>query len=222
MRNFICKRMKKCFWFFLFYFYFVGNTFAQTYIQPNTGIQFNQKTDNLVNINIKQIVVGVQICYAHKINRENGFQINIGLPISFKTYDSCFSLNPNLPFYAKADKKLSILSFSATIFQNLKLVSLSENDNLFFQFIAGVNLQKLIVNYVYDKVNYTILNPDKTLQKVGVVLGLGIQYIHNLKKGRLFLQGNVNFPTIAKKNNYPSIYKGLFVPNIVLGYSIKI
>ncbi len=193
--------------------------FSQKYIEPIVGIQFNQK--KAADVNIKQIALGVQISFAIRKYYENGLQINIGLPIPLKGYDSSFSLNPSVPFYSRADKNLKIFSSSATFFQNIKLVSFTSKDKLSFQFNIGVTYQKLTINYEYDKANYVILNPDIDIQKTGIYFGFGLHYLYELQKGRIFLQGGVSFPPLVKKNNYPTVYKGLLNPVIAVGYSIK-
>jgi hypothetical protein len=203
-------------------FLFSVQLFAQKYIEPILGIQYNQKTADAVEINIKQITLGAQICFAIRKYYENGFQINVGLPIPFKSYDSSFSLNPGLPFYNRVDKSLSIFSSTVNFFQNFKLISFTEKDKLFFQLNIGFTYQKLSVDYTYDKTNYVILNPDKDLQKAGLYIGIGLQYLHELKNGRIFLQGSVNSPPLVKRNDYPTIYKGLLNPVIAAGYSIKL
>ena len=87
---------------------------------------------------------------------------------------------------------------------------------------SGVSFHKISVGYDYDKINYVVLNPDKTFQQSGVYLGTGFQYLYALKQGRIFLQSVLNFPLITKKNNYPTSYKGLFSPTINVGYSITL
>lgn len=214
--------MKQKILFISFLLSFTAKVFSQKFIEPVVGIVTNKKVSNGIEVNLKQITVALQICNAHKKKYENGFKLDVGLPITFKGNDISYTLNPALPLNKTADKSVKKTSVSLTFFQNFKLFSITKNDNFSFLLNTGASYHKINVKYDYDKTNYVVLNPDKTFQQSGIYLGMGFQYLYALKQGRIFLQSVLNFPLITKKNNYPTSYKGLFSPTINVGYSIPL
>ena len=214
--------MKQTILYILFLFLLTSRSFSQKFIEPVLGLVSNTKVSDGIEVNLKQITVALQICNTHKKTYENGFKLDVGLPIAFKSNDISFTLNPALPLNKTAIKSVKKTSISLTFFQNFKLFSITKKDKFSFLLNSGVSFHKISVSYDYDKINYVVLNPDKTFQQSGVYLGTGFQYLYALKQGRIFLQSVLNFPLITKKNNYPTSYKGLFSPTINVGYSITL
>jgi hypothetical protein len=100
-------------------------------------------------------------------------------------------------------------------------VGRATNNSLFFVYYLGVSNQKIKVDYSYDKTNYTILNPDKSVSKTGLYLSGGLEYMRNLKTGRIFTQllaGGFIHDAI----NYPNSFYFLAPLSFNVGYSILI
>lgn len=207
---------------FLLSLFFSSISFSQKFIEPIIGLAANRKTTNGIDANIKQFVIGLQVCTVKKKKFEYGFRLEAGLPQAFKSFDSSFTLNPNLSLYKSAGKTVRKTSLSFILFQHFKLFSITKKDKFSLLFNSGVSFQKTSFRYDYDKINYVILNPDKTFEQVGLQLGIGFQYLYSLKNGRIFLQGLLNFPIISKKYSYPTIYKGLVSQSINVGYSVPL
>lgn len=197
------------------------NGFSQKYVEPFVGYKINkgQNVNGAPALTIKQLCVGVQVASINK-RFENVFQFNIGLPITKKLLDSSFTLNPTLPLFKTATKSINIYSANVNFLQKFILVRFSKFDNLNFLLNTGLQYQLINVRYDNDRVNYVILNPDKTLNRFGVVLGVGINYTHYLPKGRIFVQTDAYLPAITARNKYPTQLKSMASVHFIAGYSI--
>ena len=198
------------------------NVFSQKYVEPFVGYIINngQNVNGASALTIKQFCVGVQLASISSKRYENIFQLNIGLPITKKLLDSSFTLNPTLPLYKSATKSINIYSANVNFLQKFTLVRFSKFDNLNFLINSGLQYQHINVRYDNDRVNYVILNPDKTLNRFGVVLGVGINYTHYLPKGRIFVQTDAYLPAITARNKYPTQLKSMASVHFIAGYSI--
>ena len=63
-----------------------------------------------------------------------------------------------------------------------------------------MSYQKIGVSYEYDKDNFIILNPDQTIERLGLYLSAGVEYMRLLKNGRIFIRLTAATPPAAKKN----------------------
>jgi hypothetical protein len=86
---------------------------------------------------------------------------------------------------------------------------------------TGVMIQKTTVNYTYDKTNYIVLNPDQTRSFTGPFFSAGLEYMREIKGGRLFAELNFSTPP-AVKQSYPSSFGPAAPASLNIGYSIKI
>jgi hypothetical protein len=195
-----------------------------TYIEPFLGYKINMssKVGENTSVVLHQIYTGVQLSRAKRENYEYACQLSIGIPIAKKYFDSSFTLNTSLPLYAPANKMVKAFSVSTSFIQKLKLFYLTKNDKVNLLINTGLTFQNLKVSYGNDKNNYVILNPDKTQNSFGVSVGLGLQCIHTLKKGRVFIQSDANLPILTKRNKYPTLLKALYPFTISTGYSFEL
>jgi hypothetical protein len=85
---------------------------------------------------------------------------------------------------------------------------------------TGFLYQKMDVDYQYDKTNYIVLNPDKTSEVAGLFLSGGLEYMRQLKTGRLFAELNFSTPPVTGKRSYPYSFNTMAPFSINFGYSI--
>jgi hypothetical protein len=197
---------------------------AQKYIEPIIGYQ-----NNFLNINdtkkngiLNQAYIGLSFSNKKREQYEYAFNLSSGIPITKKIVDSSFTLNIGLPLFSPAYKYTSFFSLSASFVQKYKFIDFSEKDKLIFLFGLGFTYQSIMINYEYDKINYVILNPDKSIRKFGLHTSFGIQYLHYLKKGRIFIQSEIESPIFTKKTKYYTNLKAILPLRYSLGYSIEI
>jgi hypothetical protein len=196
---------------------FVCNCDAQFYIEPILGYQ----KDLNKNSKLKQLNTAINICWKVGPKYELILQVQRSWPSSYKSTDPAYTTNPALPVYAAANKSISPSALSLLIGHRIKLAGRSGNNSLFVNLSAGVSDQQIKVDYSYDKNNYTILNPDKTVKETGLYLSGGIEYMRNLKTGRIITQllfGGF----IHEEINYPNSFYFLVPFSFNVGYSIPI
>ena len=196
---------------------FFCNCNAQFYIEPILGYQ----KDLNKNSKLKQLNTAINICWKAQPKYELIFQVQRSWPSSYKSSDPSYTTNPALPVYTAANKSISPSALSLLIGHRIKLAGRSGNNSLFVNLAAGVSNQQIKVDYSYDKNNYTILNPDKSVNETGIYLSGGIEYILNLKTGRIFTQllfGGF----IHEETDYPNSFYFLLPFSFNVGYSIPI
>jgi hypothetical protein len=189
---------------------------CQVFIEPFGGYQVdlnNHGKNKLINS-------GVQLALK---KRRYEFLVQIQKSWTAKEThysDSSFTTNPSLPLYAPAEKKLTISSFSLGIGNRIKVAGRKSNNSLFVKLYIGAMYQKIKVNYQYDKSNYIVLNPDETEEQTGVYVSMGLEYMRQLKTGRLFFDVNFSSPP----SGHPSFpaYKFVAPLSFNIGYSIQL
>lgn len=194
-----------------------GFCFAQVYIEPVVGYQFD--LNNSKN-KFKQINTGLQLSLKTTKVYEVIFLLQKGWSVASVSNDSSFSLNPSLPLYANAEKTIRPSSFSFSVGHRFVIAGKKSNDIFSILLNTGITYQKISVGYNYDKNNYTILNPDQTQKRWAAFISAGVEYMRLLKTGRLFGQINFSSPPTGKKINYPSSFKFMAPLSINAGYSI--
>ncbi len=198
----------------LLFFY---NCDAQFYVEPILGYQIDLNK----NSKLKQLNTAINICWKARPKYELILQVQRSWPSSYKSSDASYTTNPALPLYAAANKNISPSALSLLIGHRIKLAGRSSNNSLFVNLSAGVSHQQIKVNYSYDKNNYTILNPDKSVNETGLCVSGGIEYMRTLKTGRVFTQllfGGF----IHEETNYPNSFYFLVPVSLNVGYSIPI
>jgi hypothetical protein len=192
-----------------------AHAFSQFYIEPFAGYQkdFNNHANHFINS-------GIQAAYKMK-NYEFLFQIQKSWPQATHYQDSSFTLNSSLPLYSSAQKELNTSLFSIALGNRFKVAGGKSKNSFFIKFYTGVMLQKVSVNYQYDKTNYVILNPDQTQEIAGVFISGGLEYMRQIGKGRLFFELNFSTPP-ADNYKYPESFNPVAPVSLNVGYSFKI
>ena len=196
---------------------FFCNCDAQFYVEPIVGYQQDLNKSS----GLKQINSAINICWKARRRYELILQLQRSWPIPHKSSDASYTTNPALPVYAAANKSISPSSLSLLVGQRIKLVGRSTNNSLFVIFYTGLSNQQIKVDYSYDKNNYTILNPDKSVNETGLYLSGGIEYMRNLKTGRIFTQLLAG-GFIHEEIKYPNSFYFLVPFTFNVGYSIPI
>jgi hypothetical protein len=190
-------------------------SFSQIYIEPVAGYQkdLNNKRRYFLN-------TGLRAAFRFK-NYELLLQAQKSWPQTLSYFDSSFTANPALPLYSPAEKQLRTSSYSFAIGNRFKVAGRKTKNNFFISMYTGVMFQKATVNYSYDKANYILLNPDQTQNFTGPFFSAGLEYMRQVKSGRLFAE--LNFSTLpAGKQSYPSSFGPAAPASLNIGYSIKI
>lgn len=196
----------------LFFIYFPTN--AQVYVEPIIGYQIDMTNHPRLN----QLNTSVQ--FAFKTKRSElllTLQKSWGLN-RFST-DSSFTLNPALPLSSPAHKKISPNSFSFLVTRRSFLFGNRSGQHVSFLSTIGIEYQQIHVHYTYDKNDYVILNPDKTIQQTSWTLGAGLEYMLPVKSGRFFTQLIISAFTVTQKINYPTSFGFTNPLSVNIGYS---
>ena len=196
---------------------FFCNCDAQFYVEPIVGFQKDLNKGS----KLKQINSAVNVSWKAGRTFEVILQVQRSWPIAYKSSDAAYTTNPALPVSAAANKTISPSALSLLVGQRLKLAGRASNNSLFFTCYLGVSNQQIKVDYSYDKTNYTILNPDKTVNETGLYLSGGLEYMRNLKFGRIFTQLLAG-GFIHEDINYPNSFSFLVPFSFNVGYSIPI
>ena len=193
------------------------NSNAQFYVEPIVGFQQDLNKGS----KLKQINSAINVSWKVGRTLEVILQGQRSWPIAYKSADAAFTTNPALPVSAIADKKISPSALSLLVGQRTKIWGRATNNSIFFICYLGVSNQKIKVDYSYDKTNYTILNPDKNVNETGLYLSGGLEYMRQLKFGRIFTQLLAG-GFIHEDINYPNSFYFLVPFSFNVGYSIPI
>jgi hypothetical protein len=196
---------------------FFCNCDAQFYVEPIVGFQ----KDLSEGSKLKQINSAINIAWKVGSKFELILQGQRSWPISYKSSDAAYTTNPALPVSVVANKTISPSALSLLVGQRTKIWGRATNNSIFFIAYIGVSNQKVKVDYSYDKTNYTILNPDKSLNETGLYLAGGAEYMRNLKFGRIFTQLMVG-GFVHEAIKYPNSFNFLTPFTFNIGYSIPL
>ena len=190
---------------------------AQLYIEPVAGFQYDINNHN----KFKQINTAIQLSFRKNRHYEFILLLQKTWPLKNLSGDSSFSTNPALPLYSNAEKTIRVSSYSLAAGHRITITGGKTNNIFSVILYAGLNVQRFAVAYKYDKNNYTILNPDKTLTAEGLFISGGFEYMRKLKKGRFFTQLIIASPPTAKLK-YPASFNIMAPIYLNAGYSILI
>lgn len=190
---------------------------AQTYLEPFIGYQTDLNSNDF-----KQLNTGLQCSFKKSKRYEFILQLQKSWPLAFTTSQAAFTPNPSLPVYINAKKDIRPGAMSMAIGHRIKVAG-KATANIFSVIVfTGGTYQHIKVNYQYDKNNYSILNPDKTQQRVGLFLSGGAEYMRIIKSGRIFFQLNAATPPAGKKPDYPSSFNFMAPLAFNAGYAVLI
>ena len=189
--------------------------YCQLYIEPFAGYQ-----KDLNNKNFQLLNTGVQLSFIRSRRYELILQLQKSWPFSRHSADSSFTLNPNLPLYSAAAKNLRPSVITAAFGNRFKILGVHSKNGLYVKVFTGFVYQRVSVRYQYDKTNYIVVNPDKTLQAAGVFLSGGLEYMRQLPTGRLFGEINFSTPPATGKLDYPYSFNLMAPFSVNIGYSI--
>jgi hypothetical protein len=191
---------------------------AQKYAAPYLGYQADLNND----ARFKQMNMGCQFSFGQKSGNELNIQLQYALPFAYTSNDSSFTANPSLPVYSSAKKTIKPGTASFALGGLIKLAGKNSANHFYVILSGGLAHQHIAVNYSLDKTNYTVLNPDKTQDLLGIFLSGGIEYARQLAKGRVVFQILSSTPLLMRKISYPSSFKTLAPLAFNTGYSIPL
>ncbi len=191
---------------------------AQKYATPYLGYQADLNND----ARFRQVNPGCQFSFGQKSGNEFSIQLQYALPLVNASNDSSFTTNPNLPVYSAAKKTIKPATSSISLGGLIKIAGKNSANQFFIILSGGVAYQHIAVSYSLDKTNYTVLNPDKTQNLLGIFISGGIAYTHQLVNGRIVFQMLSSTPLLMRKISYPSSFKPLAPLAFNIGYSIPL
>lgn len=192
---------------------------AQSRVEPMLGYNIDLNSSKYT---FKQVNTGVQFSWQTKDEPDFLLKFERGWGLSTTGGDSAFSLNPSLPLYTNAVKKIQPNTLNIAPGVRLKMAGKKDRGILSALLFLGLSYQRIGVSYTYDKANYVILNPDKTLSRIGAFVSGGIAYMQPLANGRLFGQLNISTKPVGGKQKYPSSFQFLAPLSFNAGYSFTI
>ncbi len=191
---------------------------AQLYLAPVAGYQVDINN----NGRFKQISTALQL----NLKKSNYYELIVLVqktwPVAAGFSDTAFSQNPSLALFTAAAKTIRPASFSIAVGHKVAILGANTNKIVSLLMFSGFTFQKMEVAYQFDKANYTVLNPDKTLYVDGLYLSWGIEYMRVINNGRLFFQLVAATPPIRKKINYPASFNFLAPLSFNAGYAFQI
>lgn len=206
---------------FLFLFVlliFQGVTcFSQVYIEPISGYQ----SDFANHGKFHQINSGIQFSFKKSLRYELIVRIQKSWGLPYHSVDSSFTANNTLPIYEPANKTIVPEAWYLSLDHRFILKSKGKNFQFSILLLTGISGQIFKVNYKYDKIDYTILNPDQTQKTGGISIGTGFEYMRLFKSDRLFFRLTVDAPLMGKIA-YPSSFKSMSLLAFNAGYSFLI
>lgn len=210
--------MKKLILLFLSIILFTKLTKAQIYLEPIVGYQNGLNNSG----HFSQINSAIQFSFIPSRKKGSPFSLQFqkSWPLAYHAVDSSFSLNPSLPLYSPAKKTIKASNYSFSVSKHFKIYGNQPTGTFNIVLGVGVTHQHILVEYDYDKSNYTVLNPDQTQDITNYFLSGGVEYIKTLKVGRVFAQ--INFSTRGGKNSYPTSFGFMAPITLNIGYSILI
>ena len=190
---------------------------AQTNVETFLGWQRDLKGGDF-----KQLNTGVQFSFKESLDYEFILQLQRSWPVELVSNDSAFTPNTDLPLYASAKKSIRPAANSFALGHRIAVAG-KKTANIFFIIIyTGIRFQRIAVEYEYDRDNYTVLNPDKTLTRAGIYLSGGAEYMRVLKNGRLFCQLTASTESLQRKKKYPLSFSSMAPLAFNAGYSFHI
>lgn len=194
------------------------NSNAQTFLEPFTGYQRSLNNQP----SFAQVNAGIQVAFKTSDRYELLVQLQKNLPLTLEGSDSAFTPNSSLPLFASAQKSIKPSGFSIVLGHRFKVTDHKKAGVLSILLQTGFTTQTIKVNYDYDKSNYTVLNPDRTLSKDGIFIGAGVEYMRTIKTGRLFAQLTVATEPLSRSTDYPSSFNFIAPLALNVGYSFLI
>lgn len=200
-----------------------GNTIghAQLYMEPIVGgqISLNNRDKKFFQVN-----AGVQLA----IHKDRFYEMLIramaSLPIS-STGDAAkaYTANPSLPISADVSTSIKPYTYSLALGHRFTINSgKTQKNNVFLVIYTGFVDESIAVHYNYDKSNYTILNPQISIERLSVFASAGFEYIKQLANGRLFANILIATPPIGKKTSNLSNFTFIVPLSVNVGYSIPL
>lgn len=202
---------------FILLTFYGGNCFSQIYIEPISGYQ----SDIANHQPFHQINSGVQVSFKRSRKYELIARIQKSWGLPSHSADSSFTLNSALPLYEPANKTILPEAWYVSLDHRFILKSKNDINQFSILLLAGFSEQIFKVNYKYDKVDYTILNPDQTQRGGGLSVGAGFEYMRLLKNDRLFFRLTLDAPLMGKAA-YPSSFSFMSLLAFNAGYSFLI
>lgn len=210
--------MRKSFLTLSLLFLILSYSQAQIHFEPIIGYQLDLNNHPRLN----QLNTSFQFAFKTK---KSELLLTVQKSWGFARFssDSSFTINPSLPLYSPAQKKTSPGIFSFLISRRWTIIGNQASQHINLLASIGVSHQAIKVNYDYDKADYTILNPDKTIATTGMEMELGLEYMLPVENGRWFAQLKVGGMTVFhKKDDYPNSFYYSAPLSLNLGYSFQI
>jgi hypothetical protein len=170
--------------------------FGQTYLDIFTGYQ---KDINNKQYNFEMINSGIQVAWKKGRKYELLLQLQAGWGISKSFSEIAYTSNPDFPVNSNAKKILTPSSAAFSIGHRFITTGKNFPGSISILLYSGLAYQRIKVTYQYDKVNYTILNPDRTQADIGVSFTVGAEYMKQLVNGRVFFQALIGPQPIMKR-----------------------
>ena len=190
-----------------------SQVFAEQFIGWQTDLNGNR---------FKQLNTGLQLSLKKSSSYELMLQLQKSWPVKIVSNDSAFTTNSNLNVYAGAKKTIKPAMSSVSLGQRIAVAGKKTANILSIIIYTGITYQRIAVSYVYDKSNYTVLNPDKTQAVTGFYISGGAEYMRLLKNGRVFFQLSLAAAPLGREMNYPSSFNFMAPLAFNAGYSFTI
>lgn len=200
-------------------FLLASNCSAQTYLEPILGSRIGL---NNAAYKFFQLNIGAQYTMRKSKYYEIILQAMLSMPIAKNGLDQAYTLNPALPLSINVMKTIKPYTFSISLGHRIILAGAKRTNQFAILLYAGLVNENMAVNYDNDKENYIILNPDKSQKRLSLFINAGLEFIHQLPKGKIFWQVTISTPPFGGSIKYPATFGYITPLCLNIGYSIPL
>lgn len=191
---------------------------GQTVVEPYVGYSIDLNNRETLT----QVQPGVQVALVHKPFYKLLVSLQAGFPANaHKGADNAYASNPALPLQSLTERKTSARSFGLSLGNRFRVAQWRKRNALSALVSFGLAEHQINVRYLDRNSGYTILNPHRNYERVGMFFGIGTQYDRQMGKGRLFTQLTVSSPLFVKWDKYHYKTMAPLAINVGYGFDIK-
>lgn len=189
--------------------------FAQNFFAFSSGISVDIGNEG----RFKHIPLSLQY---GTLNSKAGALIvkaEIGLPLVNKSHDMAYTAESGLPQEIAVQKNISSYYTSAMVGYRFYLNRQAPNKFFIDLLPLGIGWQYFEVRYKnYDNTNYEVLNPDISVDKIGVFATGGAGYLSN----HFLFQLHIQSPILTSRQEYKLSFESHANLQLTIGYRLNL
>ncbi len=207
--------MLKLIFLFIFCIVFAINGKTQSSLVAATGISIDVNNNAYTFYHIP-----VTLEWMGNVKKSFLLKLDYDIPFHATVTDYAYTLNNSLPASIALRKKIIPYIFDISIGWRIHLFTNKQNNKFYLDLLPiGLSNQNIHVVYSgYDKNNYSILNPDESLNKGGFFISAGFVYSAHLKGNNLMVMLYLQSPPATRRGDYAVSYRFCAPLQLTVGY----